>query len=250
MTDKEKILQLFFENVKGKKPDLTGFSARHDGRAGHWLEQRMGISANASNKPDLFGYEMKNNTTSKTTFGDWAANYYIFKDSIYGLTSRSQFLHIFGKPNQEKNMRYSWSGEPVPKINLVNKFGQILVIDNEKNIHAKYFYSKDMRQDKSMIVPEIMHRDDLTIARWDRDSIKGKLERKFNQKGWFKCIQNSEGFYTEIVFGDPINYESWIKLVQSGEVFFDSGMYEGNFRPYSQWRANNTLWERLIVSRH
>jgi hypothetical protein len=250
MTDKEKILQLFFENVKGKKPDLTGFSARHDGKAGHWLEQRMGIAANASNKPDLFGYEMKNNTTSKTTFGDWAANYYIYKDSTYGLTGRSHFLHIFGKPNPEKNMRYSWSGEPVPKINIFNKFGQSLVVDDENNIHAKYFYSKDERPNKSIIIPVEIQKDNLTIAKWDRESIKGKLERKFNQKGWFKCMQNSSGCYAEIVFGDPINYDSWLKLVQSGEVFFDSGMYEGNARPYSQWRANNTLWERLIVSRH
>lgn len=28
---------------------------------------------------------------------------------------------------------------------------------------------------------------------------------------------------------------------------FDSGMYEGNPRPYSQWRANNNLWDSLII---
>lgn len=250
MTDKEKIIELFLNNVKGKKPDLTGFSSGHDGKAGHWLEQKMGIAANASNQPDLFGYEMKNNTISKTTFGDWAADYYIFRDLEYGPIGRTMFLRIFGKPNPLKKMRYSWSGEPAPKIKTVNKFGQILIVDERKNINAKYYYSKDCRADKSSIVPREMQIDDLTIARWNKDSISKKLEKKFNQKGWFKCLQDSRGFYTEIVFGNPINYESWIKLVQSGEVFFDSGMYEGNDRPYSQWRANNSLWEKLIVSRH
>ena len=36
-------------------------------------------------------------------------------------------------------------------------------------------------------------------------------------------------------------------LVIQGIVFFDSGMYEGNPRPYSQWRANNNLWDSLII---
>ena len=44
-----------------------------------------------------------------------------------------------------------------------------------------------------------------------------------------------------------MNYDEWLGLVQKGIVFFDSGMYEGNVRPYSQWRANNDFWESLIV---
>ena len=248
MTSKEKICELFFANVKGKRPNLSEFSVKHDGRAGHWLEQQMGIKANASNKPDLFGYEMKNNTTSKTTFGDWSANYYIFKDQEFERVGRNNFLRIFGKPNPLKGMRYSWSGEPSPKIKAANRFGQILVVDEYKNIHAKYSYSLDQRENKKIIVPRNFQRDNLTIARWDMESIKAKLERKFNQQGWFKCIQDEHRVYTSIVFGDPITYCKWIGLVESGDVFFDSGMYEGNIRPYSQWRANNTLWDSLITS--
>ena len=100
------------------------------------------------------------------------------------------------------------------------------------------------------IWPEAAQVENLTIAKWERNSIQGKLERKFNQKGWFKCLQDSQGFYTEIVFGEPIKYEIWIKLVEDGDVFFDSGMYEGNARPYSQWRASNTFWNKLITSRY
>jgi len=49
------------------------------------------------------------------------------------------------------------------------------------------------------------------------------------------------------VFGDPINYKKWINGVERGEIFFDSGMYQGNKRPYSQWRAANSYWENLIT---
>ena len=85
------------------------------------------------------------------------------------------------------------------------------------------------------------------MARWDANSIKGKLESKFNQNGWFKCIKDNAGIYTNIAFGKPINFDEWIKWVKAGEVFFDSGMYQGNKRNYSQWRANNSFWDILFT---
>ncbi len=250
VTDKEKIVELFNTNVRGKVPDLTGMNIGHDGGAGHWLEKVMGIQANSSNTPDLYGFEMKNNTSSKTTFGDWSANYYIYQDKNYPIKNRDDFLRVFGRPNPDKGMRYSWSGQPCPKIKSFNPYGQILVVDIDKNISARYSYSKDLREDKSTLIPTALQTEDLIIARWDKHSIQKKLERKFNQKGWFKCLQNSDGIYTSIVFGDPISYENWIKLVESGVVFFDSGMYQGNPRPYAQWRASNSLWNQLVTSRY
>jgi hypothetical protein len=250
MSDKDAIIRLFNEKVRGRRPDTGSFNQQHDGKGGHWLERQMGIYANSSNSPDLLGYEMKNDTTSKTTFGDWSANYYIFKrNNPYGIT-RNDFLCIFGKPNPLKNGRHSWSGEPSPTIKGVNKFGQNLFIDGENNIHAKYHYSKDERLDKAIVVPDAMKLDDLTIARWDASKLKKKVENKFNKMGWFKCLRDSTGAYTSIVFGGPIDYEAWISLVKTGDVYFDSGMYEGNNRPYSQWRADNTLWNKLIISKH
>lgn len=77
MTAKEEIIELFRTNVKGKRPNVDGKNERHDGRKGHWLEQQFGVTANADNEADLFGYELKNETTSKTTFGDWSANIYV-----------------------------------------------------------------------------------------------------------------------------------------------------------------------------
>jgi hypothetical protein len=49
MSDKDKIIKLFYKNVKGKTPNLTGYVLTHDGKEGHWLEKQMGIKLNASN---------------------------------------------------------------------------------------------------------------------------------------------------------------------------------------------------------
>ena len=35
-----------------------------------------------------------------------------------------------------------------------------------------------------------------------------------------------------------------------GTLFFDSGMYQGNVRPYSQWRATTGFWHSLITDSH
>lgn len=265
---KKEILRLYFENVHGKKPDLSCYNQSHDGRSGHWLEHQFGITANRDNNADLLGYELKNETIGKTSFGDWSANEYIFKKEDFKnifssssvIVNRDKFLHIFGNANNPKHLgRYSWSGTPCPKIGHYNDFGQILLIDINKDIIASYSYSKDLRRDKSVIVPDELQIDNLELARWyghdiphgiKGKTIKEKLNDKFNQKGWFTCKTNHYGEYCEICFGKPINYETWLDLVRQGIVFFDSGMHEGNDRPYSQWRANNNLWDSLITERY
>lgn len=246
---KKIIITLFKNNVKGKKPDNSLSNQLHDGKDGHWLEKQMGIAHNADNEPDIYGFEMKNNTSSKTTFGDWSASYYIFKDEKYSIT-RDEFLSIFGAPNILKNNRYSWSGKPTPKISSYNTFGQILKIDKENNIKAIYSFSKDQRENKSKIVPIAMQKENLVIAQWNVDMMKRRVEDKFNMLGWFKCIKNLNGIYSSIVFGSPINFDTWIEGVKKGLIFFDSGMYQGNIRPYSQWRADNKYWESLVVESH
>ena len=236
-TIKKEIIKLFNLKIRGKIPNLSGRNSRHNGGCGHWLEREMGLTPNGNNAPDFKGFEMKTGTRSKTTFGDWSPDYFIFKDENYGAIGR-------------KNNRHSWSGSPVPKVNAINDFGQILVVDSKNNILAKYFFSKDKRLNKSRIVPGSMQLDDLVIAGWDQASISEKLERKFNQDGWFKCNIDSDGRYSSIVFGAPLSFQRWIEFVKSGDVFFDSGMYDGNLRPYAQWRASNEFWDGLIISTH
>lgn len=264
-SNKEILIEIFRNNVKGKMPNVSDKNPRHDGRKGHWLEEQFYINANASNKADILGYELKNETSNKTTFGDWSANRYIFKHGEYidlfnGNTfseKQDSFCMIFGKPNPLKNNRFSWSGSPVPKVNYINDFGQILVVEDNNDITARYYYSKDTRNDKSIIVPKELQQDNLEIARWFGEKspsnkrtdkcLKEKLEDKFNDKGWFTCKTDSSGKYYKICFGAPINYDNWITLVKDGTVFFDSGMYQGNSRPYSQWRATNSFWDNLIL---
>lgn len=262
---KRMIIEMFRRNVKGKTPNVMLQNRRHDGRYGHWLEQQFGIAANASNTSDILGYELKNETSSKTTFGDWSANRYIFKhgkyvDIFHGSNAyerQNDFCRIFGKPNIKKGGRYSWSGTPCPRIDRFNVFGQRLIVEESLDIVAIYSYSEDRRSYKNEIVPEELRVENLEIARWygvsspifasSERCLKDKLESKFNNLGWFTCKTDENRVYNKICFGDPIDYEKWIELVQRGVVFFDSGMYQGNMRPYSQWRADNRLWESLIT---
>jgi len=247
-----KLIETYKKNVHGKKPDTSASDPRHDGKQGHWLEDAMGSKRDAKNAPDLFGFEMKNHTKQKVTFGDWSPNYWIFNDKKYEIT-RDDFLKIFGHPNKKKNNRLSWSGEPIPKIGKTNSYGVQIIINKKNDISFVYSYSMDKRSDKSSIVPTKVQVDNLTIAKWNGDgknSLKEKQENKFNKLGWFKCIQNKEGVYDSIAFGDPIPFETWIGYVKTGEIYFDSGMYQGNARNYCQWRANNTFWDSRITYRY
>ena len=261
--NKEKIIELFYKNVKGKKSDTSANNQKHDGKDGHWLETQMGIKHNGDNEPDLFGYEMKNQTTSgKITFGDWQANEYIFihgrgktpvrndTNRDYNL-SRDDFFKFFGKPNDKKNGRLSWSGIPCPTyFNQTSEYGQLLTMDDEENIVILYNYVEDKRINKNEIIPNYLRVKNIVIAKWYKESLKLKLERKFNQKGWFTCTKDKEGIYEAIHFGNPMNYQSWINLFKEKVVFFDCGMYQGNKRPYSQWRATTGFWHSLITDTH
>lgn len=256
------IVELFKRNVFGRNPNTSNKNSSHDGKTGHWLEEQMGIRANRNTDADILGFEMKDGTASKISFGDWSADYYIFKDSKYVDQNNSSlfrrnnnFLYVFGKPNPDKlgarsEGRYSWSGEPIPKINQVNYYGACLLVDSSSNVIIKYSFSLDCRPDKASIVPLNMQIDNLTIACWYAEKLKKKVDAKFNQNGWFVCKKGTDGCYNQIAFGNPISFDDWIGMVKSGEIFFDSGMYETNNRPYSQWRANNSSLEKLFVRRY
>ena len=248
------IVRRFLDNVYGKKPDTTQANPRHDGAVGHWLETQMGICHNANNEADLLGFEMKNQTTSgKTTFGDWSADYYVFKcrHNPNSTLTRNQFIEMFGKPNPEKGNRYSWSGSPIPKIDTPSPWnGSRMVIDENDTIAIIYDYSNDPRSDKSATIPQEYQRDNIILASWSRVWLENKLTAKFSQNGWFKCFRNENGIYDRIAFGNPFSFDDWLNLVRQGIVYFDSGMYVGNNRNYSQWRADNDFWNSLIMRKY
>lgn len=241
----EEIVRVFNRKVKGKAPVVKKNSV-HDGEAGHWLEKRFGIKPNANNEPDLFGFELKSASKQKTTFGDWSANRYIF-DKKLGVCTRKEFFRIFGAPNADG--RYSWSGSPVPKVTGWNNFGQRLILDETGSVFAVYRFDKDKRPNKPEIVPKKMQSGEMALAIWDSATLMQRVENKFGNHGWFKCLLDDQGVYSEIVFGAPITFKKWIADVRFGKVYLDSGMKEDNPRPYSSWRADNSYWDNLIVSR-
>lgn len=245
---KQEIIRIFMQNVYGKSPDVSDTNLGHDGKYGHWLETQMGIAHNGDNAPDLLGYEMKNDTSSgKTTFGDWSPNIKVFGDDT--VISREGFIKSFGHPSKDKPNRWSWSGEPVPKINKWNKYGQTLRITDEKDIQVVYDYIHDNRPDKDSLVPEEFRSGEHVLMAWTSAYLKSRVEQKFNQKGWFKCLME-DGVYRTIAFGKPFTFNEWLKAVESGQIYLDSGMYHDdtkpNVRPYMQWRADNSYWNFLI----
>lgn len=211
----------------------------------------MGIAHNGDNAPDLLGYEMKNDTTSgKTTFGDWSPNKKIWGAESPNRIDRGDFCKIFGHKTDGKRNRWSWSGKPVPRIDHWNIFGQTLKIDDGNDIVVYYNYDKDKRNNKESIIPEKFRKGDIELMRWTYGYMKMRVEKKFNQKGWFKCFIDN-GIYICISFGRPFTVDEWLKGVRSGEIYLDSGMYHDedkpNTRPYMEWRANNDYWNFLLV---
>jgi hypothetical protein len=255
------IKEVFDEKVRGRAPMVS--HGGHEGAEGHWLQVQFGLTADSKNAPDFHGFELKDDTTSKTTFGDWPADQYIFFSHKKCLASRlkaaecrkcsrsqltrDQFFEIFGSPTSAKGGRLSWSGRVFPKVGNVNEFGQEMSVLVDGTVEIHYRYSVDGNPNKRVRVPKPLQEDDVLLARWTSENLAKRLENKFNKLGWFKCIQESKGHgrYIGIQFGRPITFPLWIQLVRDGVVYLDSGMYQGNSRPYSNWRADNRLWTSL-----
>lgn len=250
---KEQIITLFQKNIKGKK--YTKTKSENDGQEGQWLEKLMNIKSNASNTPDIGGYEMKKES-KKISFGDWSGEYLfsqvkdlidiINKEKI--VLTKEQFMKYFGNKNKEKKDRYSWSGSCVPKYGKWNNCGQMLMIDEDNNILAMYSYNNDKRNDK--ICHELIEKE-ICIAVWSCKKMQKHVNDKFNQKEFFICKKNNKNEYDKICFGPPINHELFINKIKCGDIFFDSGMShdnnKSNARLYQQWRASQKFWNNLII---
>jgi hypothetical protein len=90
---------------------------------------------------------------------------------------------------------------------------------------------------------------ELPIAIWRGESLKLKVLRKFGVKGFFVCKKVGET-YQKICFGKPISTEFFLEQMRNGKIFIDSGMYEGNARNYSQFRASRGFWDALITEEY
>jgi len=256
--DKQQIISLFNSNVKGVEICLKDQNIKHCGKEGYWLETKMGIKHNGKNEPDINGYEIKI-SSRKTTLGDFSASEYLFseknKRSVINILNnwdddikmnRSEFIRTFGNCNTTKNNRYSWSGSCVPTYNTWNSNGQIMSIVNN-DIIIYYSYSKDTRCIKANF-PSFLKDDNIVIAIWKSSKMKSHINNKFDKKGFFMCkkIGNT---YEKICFGKPFNFEYFIECIKNKKIIFDSGMYDGNNRNYSQFRASY-FWDELIIEEY
>lgn len=244
----ENLVHIYHTKLKGRKvPEKT-----HDGSVGHWLESQFGVAANRDDSADWEGFELKSGK-SKTTFGDWSADIYLWHGSPAEVPTRDVFLQIFGTQSRpDRPGRYSWSGKVFPTTKGYNDYGQIMVVEQSLDITIYYNYSRDLRPDKSEIVPSGLQVDDLVLAVWHKSTLENRVSRKFGQRGWVKFVQ-SGSVITGMMIGGPMYFEEWIDGVRTGDIFLDSGMYydphKPNNRPYSNWRARNNFWEQLSLER-
>ena len=250
------IIQRLQTNVRGKKYKSI-LHSKHCGGEGHWLEKHMGITPNASNAPDLLGFEQKKNS-NKITWGDWSASAYLFskqkkRERVHmgnHSMTRGDFIRTFGTPNPRKNNRYSWSGKCFPKYgNKWNECGQRILFDAEDNLKIEYSFKDDTRTCKEEF-PDFIKSEPIVIAFWERSKLEKHVNDKFNQNGFYILKKNKEGIYTNICFGRPVQFNTFKKGLINGSVILDSGIYEGNKRNYSQFRSGNRSWKDLITEEY
>lgn len=244
----DEIIERFRTHVKGQGIDLSAQTGSHDGKEGHWLEKRMGLKPNGKNEPDIFGYEMKKSATN-ISFGDWTATDYLFSkkrktDVLPALKlTRAEFLKSFGQPNPKKDNRLAWSGSCFPKVGDYNECGQKLVVDVQSGtVTAMYSSDRDGRSNK----PKFELVGEFPIAFWSKAKLENHVLKKFGQRGFFVCKKVGDA-YQKIRFGPPITFEFFIQNMATGDIYIDSGMYDGNARNYSLFRASEKFWDTLIV---
>lgn len=165
--------------------------------------------------------------------------------------NKHTFLRLFGTQNPNKydkdgQNRFSWSGQSIPQIQKYNTNGQILIVDHHNNIYILYNNKYDKELNKKP--PWVKALTQLIIlAYWSKNKIEQFVHKKFNMNGFIICKKNSQDIYDTLLIGKPFDLDYWIQQLKSGIVYFDSGMYSGNNRFYSLWRAKTEFWKQLIV---
>ena len=240
---KQQIKKLFDDNVRGVPICLDGQNAGHCGKEGHRLETLMGIKHNSKNEPDINGYEMKTGE-SVTTFIDKAPDTF-FVDGIKIPSGQ------FKKYKQSFFEKYACAkNTDVPTIGgwsylKYNHCGQRLCTDDKNNVYVIYDWTHDKRENKDALS---LNKTPHPIMRWYADSLKNAIEKKFNNKGFFKCIKQNNA-YVKICFGKPITFDRWIDELKKGIIYHD-----GYSKPKGRWRhvfrAKNAFWDSLITEEY
>jgi hypothetical protein len=234
------IKKIFDDKVRDVPLNLDGQNASHSGKYGHKLEKLMGIKHNSKNAPDFPGWEMKTGD-SVTTFVDKAPDTF-YVDGIK-IPSRQ-----FAKHKQAFFVKYACAkSTDVPTMGgwsykKYNHCGQRLCTDDNHNVYIIYDWAHDKRENKDELD---LNKTPHPIMRWNADSLKNAIEKKFNEKGFFKCIKENNA-YVKICFGKPITFATWIDELKKGIIYHD-----GYSKPKGRWRhvfrAKNTFWDSLIT---
>ena len=244
---KQQIKKIFDDAVRNVPICLDGQNAGHSGKEGHWLETKMGIKHNSKNEPDINGYEMK---TGKgvTTFIDKAPDIF-YVDGIaipsgqFTKYKQSSFDKYAFTKNTDVPTMGGWSF--LKSHAEYNHGGQGLRTDDNNNLYVIYDYEHDKRENKDELnLNKTLH----PIMRWNADSLKNAIEKKFNVKGFFKCIKQNNA-YVKMCFGGPITFATWIDELKKGIIYHD-----GYSKPKGRWRhvfrAKNAFWDSLITEEY
>lgn len=247
-TDKEKIIDIFEEKIKGKRPETSGTT--NPGREGLWIERQYNIRANSQTNPDFFGYEFKKSSVMTSLF-EQVATEYLFSKSPTTLKKingekhlyicKNTFIRLFGKKSQKTN-KYNWIA---PKYNEWNECGQSLIIcPKTAHLYIVYSYKKDTCARRSNIrnflIPDEWKKGYVCIAYWDARILSKRIHDKFNQKG-FVLFQKQRSIFRFLHFGKPFTFKEFIKGIKNKQIVFDSNMIEEakKARSYSKFRVKD-----------
>lgn len=159
-------------------------------------------------------------------------------------------MKYFGQFNIYKN-RFSWSGSCIPKYNKWNDNGLILKISQNNDIEIYYSYLKDLRVCKKNFPDFLQTQKEILIVFLNNQKMKTHINQKFNKNGFFMCKKNKNNdTYQKICFGKPFTFEYFINSIKNNKIIFDSGMYNGNSRNYSHFRAHYNFWNDLIIEEY
>jgi hypothetical protein len=193
---------------------------------------------------DYYRFHIEKNRITETEMIEHMNNWETGKHNI----TREDYIKYFGTPNPLKNNRYSWSGSCVPTYGIWNFCGEMLKFNDNLDLCVYYSFENDNREYKNTFPTFIQN--DIIIAIWEKNKLEQHINKKFNKKGFFICkkINNT---YEKICFGKPFDFNYFVDNIKNNNIIFDSGMYQGNSRNYSQFRSSaNNFWNILITEEY
>jgi hypothetical protein len=244
--DKKEIIKRYKNNVKGKEMDTSSKNPMHCGKGGHWLEEVMGIKPNGKNEPDIFGYEMKNDTKSGfTTFIDKQPDYFCIKGDKFKLHgNKSKKKTLWTNFYRQKTRKQDEKRIGGWKVDIWDIDGQRLSVCGDNSIIVEYNYEYDTRAYKDECLDNYYKDNkDHIILKWEKNILETCINRKFNQNGFFICKKY------KICFGKPITFDMWIQGVKDGIIYYDGySSIDGRWR--GCFRAKNNYWHSLITEEY